>query len=169
MRHFPAAPWPTALKLTSGTGTLLLLLAWYATAKGVPPSGVTHGLGSIVIWLPPVLLFVALLFVVRGYDVDARGLHVRRLLWSTRIPLTGLTRVWHDPHAISGSTRVFGNGGMFAFTGWYGSDTLGRFQMFATDPTRAVVLQLPERTIIVSPAAPRAFVHHLREAFQATR
>lgn len=154
-----------ALKVTSGIGTLLLLAAWYGTATGVPPGGIAHSVLSVITWLPPVLLWVALLFVVRGYDVDARGLHVRRLLWSTRVPLKGLIRVWHDPTAVKGSTRVFGNGGMFAFTGVYGSDQLGRYRAFGTDLSRAVVLQLRGRTVIVTPAAPQDFVRYVSRAF----
>lgn len=169
MQYFPAAPWPTALKVTSGVGTLLLLAVWYGTATGVPPSGVAHSVLSIITWLPPLLLWVAVLFVVRGYDVDTRGLHVRRLLWSTRISLKGLVRVWHDPTAVEGSTRVFGNGGMFACTGIYGSDKLGRYRVFGTDLSRAVVLQLPGRTVIVTPAAPQDFVRCVSRAFDPER
>lgn len=165
MQRFPAAPWPTTLKVTSGVGTLLLLAVWYGAGLNVPADGVAHWVGTAVTWLPPLLLLGAALFVVRGYEVDPHALRVQRLLWSTVIPLQGLARVWQDPHAMRHTIKVFGNGGLFAFTGLYKSETLGRYRLFATDPAKAVILQLPGRTVVVTPEAPHPFVQFLSQAF----
>jgi hypothetical protein len=72
--------------------------------------------------------------------------------------------VW-DPQACKGSLRVIGNGGLFSFTGLFYSKALGRFRLYATDFSRSVVLTLADRVVVVTPAAPHAFVEHLRQRF----
>lgn len=131
----------------------------------VPPSGFAHLFGSAVSCVPPAIALFSALFLVRGYDVKDTRLYVRRLLWSTVIPLTGLARVWHEPEAVKCSARIFGNAGLFSFTGLYQSQALGRYRLFGTDPTRAVVLSLPHRVVVITPGAPEAFVQHLSRAF----
>ncbi|HXZ86218.1 MAG TPA: PH domain-containing protein, partial [Myxococcota bacterium] len=67
-----------------------------------------------------------------------------------------------DAQAMTGSMRLFGNGGLFSFTGLFQSRTLGRYRAFVTDPARAVVLRTARRVVIVSPAEPQAFVEAAR-------
>lgn len=95
--HFPAAPWPTALKVTSALASLLLLGVGYGAIRVVPPAGVARGVGIAVACALPGVALGSLLFVVRGYDVEVTRLRVRRLLWSTQIPLDGLTEAVPDP------------------------------------------------------------------------
>jgi hypothetical protein len=66
-----------------------------------------------------------------------------------------------DPEAMRRSLRLFGNGGMFGFTGWLRNRRLGVYRAFATDPARAVVLTLGQRKIVITPADPAAFVRAL--------
>src|SRR5216683_3190977 len=92
--HFRVAPWPTLLKAVSaGSCVVLLVVAWLA-AHATPRAGVAHWVGSAVAWIPVAVLLGALLFVVTDYELDDRRLAVRRLLWWTRVDLTGLTRVF---------------------------------------------------------------------------
>jgi hypothetical protein len=60
--------------------------------------------------------------------------------------------------ALRGAWRVFGNGGLFSFTGEFWSRKLGRFRALATDPERAVVLRWPKRTIVITPHDPQQFI-----------
>ena len=162
-RHFPAAPWPTSLKVVSFFGAIVLGAVSWAAYRVIPtPAGFTHKFGLGVALLPLALLIGCILFIVRGYTVDTAQLSVERLLTSTPVPLSGLSRVWADPAVCKGSLRVFGNGGLFSFTGWFYSKRLGRYRLFATDFRNAVVLKFPDRGVVVSPAAPHAFVEHLR-------
>jgi len=101
-------------------------------------------------------------FVVRGYLLDANALWIQRLGWRTRIPLSGLCSVAHDPGALRGSIRLCGNGGLFSFTGWFWSKALGRYRMFATDPKRAVVMVFETRRVVVTPDRPEEFVNQVR-------
>ena len=108
------------------------------------------------------VLFVALLFTVRGYSVTADALLVHRLFWKHRVPLAGLQSAQFDPKAMSRSVRLFGNGGAFSFSGWFRSKRLGNYRAFVTDPRRAVVLRFPNRTIVISPSNPAQFVSALQ-------
>jgi len=165
LRRFEAAPWTTVLKVVSSIGTVVLLGVSCALYRAIP-----HGtrvpfaetFGTLLLFVPFLILVGALLFIVSGYELDASALYVYRLCWRTRIPLDGLERAWHDPAAMCRSFRIFGNGGLFSATGLYQYATLGRYRAFVTDPRQAVVLRLPTRTIVLSPACPRTFLKHLK-------
>ncbi len=132
-------------------------------------AGFTHAFGVGVALVPLAVLAGAALFVVRGYAVDGSHLCVDRLVSRTRMPLAGLARVWTDPRACRGSLRIFGNGGLFSFTGWFYSRRLGRYRLFGTDLSRAVVLRWPDRVVVVTPTAPQALIDCLRERVAGVR
>ncbi|KEF41615.1 MAG: hypothetical protein ER33_10630 [Cyanobium sp. CACIAM 14] len=162
MRRFPVAPWPLSLQIVSGLGSLMLCGVAYAAWRAIPvPTGFTHTFGLGVAAVPLVVLVGALLFIVSGYRVDANALLIDRLLTTTHLPLAGLERVWAEPSVCRGSLRIFGNGGLFCFCGWFYNPRLGRYRLFATDWRKAVVLQFTDHVAVVSPASPQAFVDHL--------
>jgi len=168
MQRFDAAPWSTGLKVMSALGAGVLLAVSYTLYRAVPrgtkvPFAETFG--SLMVTVPVLILVVALLFVVTGYRLDADGLSVQRLLWTTRVRLEGLDRAWHDPSATCRSLRVFGNGGLFSVTGWFRNATLGRYRAFLTDPAKAVVMRSPTRVVVFSPADPSGFLATLKLSF----
>jgi hypothetical protein len=59
---------------------------------------------------------------------------------------------------MAGSIRVFGNGGLFSFTGLYQNKRLGSYRAYVTDDKRTVVVRLKEKTIVISPEFPDEFV-----------
>jgi hypothetical protein len=164
MQRFDAAPWPTSLKASSFIATVLLVGASYAVIRAIP-----HGtrapfaetFGTLIAFVPPLIALTALLYVVRGYELGPSGLLVQRLLWTTSVPLEGLSRAWHDPDVMRRSLRIWGNGGLYSVTGIYQNFALGRYRAFVTDPRQAVVLELPGRRIVISPADPSAFLQGL--------
>jgi hypothetical protein len=163
--HFPVAPWSTSLKVTSAVGTVLVLGAGIGAYRAIPvPTGFTHQFGLAVALILPAVLVGSLLFMVTGYAVEGAELYVKRLLSSTRISLQGLNRVWIEPAVCKGSIRVFGNGGLFSFSGWFYSRRLGRYRLFATDISRSVVLVLPARVVVITPAEPEVFIEHVRQS-----
>lgn len=147
-------------------GTLLTVGLGYVAYHAIPsPSGFTHyfGLGiALVLLAIPIFSF---LFSVTGYVVDGSDLYIQRPLWRSRLSIDGLSRIWLEPSACTGSIRIIGNGGLYSFTGLYQSPKLGRYRLFATDLTRSVVLVLPKRVIVITPATPQAFVDHLHHLF----
>jgi hypothetical protein len=104
------------------------------------------------------MLPVASLFVVRSYAIEFNELLIRRLLWTTRLPLAGLQSAEAVPDAMRGSLRLFGNGGMFSITGLFRNRALGNYRAFVTDLKKTVVLRFPKRTVVVSPENPEQFV-----------
>jgi hypothetical protein len=114
--------------------------------------------GALICGLTPVALS---LFLVYGYEVASRELRVRRLLWTTRIPLKELQGAWVDPEALKWAWKTVGNGGVFGWQGRFRSKRLGRFRALATDPARSVVLDFGRDKLIVSPDRPADLVRAL--------
>ena len=170
MRTFEAAPWSNSLRVVSGVSTIVLVAVviampgWLAHAARAP---FTAELRALLPFLPLAILAGALLFMVRGYELDGRSLLVRRLLWNTRVRLDGLQRAWHDPACMRKSMRIFGNGGLYSITGYYRNTALGAYRAFVTDRGRAVVLKTPARVVVVSPERPEQFLRALGERFPA--
>lgn len=166
MREFKAAPWPTALKVVSLLGTILVCGVTVAAIRVIPPvGGFTQRFGTGVACVPPAIIIFSLLFVVRFYRIEGGHLAITRLLWETTIPILGIHEAFHDPTAIKGALRIWGNGGLFGITGYYWNKALGRFRLFATDPRMAVVLKLHDRTVVVTPEDPDGFLQELRHRF----
>jgi len=150
------ASWGSPLKISTGLGTLVLLgvLPVSAGTFGRAPLWIT----ALVTLLPLVVLGGSTLFTVRGYRLSEKELLILRLGFTTRIPLRKLTTAKFAPEACDKSIRTLGNGGLFAFTGWYKNDTLGSYEMYATDLSRIVVLRFSRRTIVITPDQPEEFV-----------
>lgn len=156
------ALWGRPLKAVSAVATALLLGIAALEAVVLP----RHLLGGwpwlVATFLPLLILAGSLPFVVRGYVLSPGRLQVQRLLWRTEIPLESLSRAWASPEATSGSLRLFGNGGLFSFTGLFRNKRLGTYRAFFTDATRAVALELPGRNVVVSPESPAEFLAQLQ-------
>lgn len=158
-RH-PAAPWSSFLKGISIVVTLLLPGVSWLIASTVPMHA--PPMLRAVAALPLPILLAAVPFVVRGYEVRDGALYVRRLLWTTRVVLGELRDATTDPEAGAGSIRLFGNGGLFSFSGWFRNTKLGRYRAFVTDWQCAVVLRGSACTVVLSPADPAGFVRGLQ-------
>ncbi len=123
-------------------------------------------------WLPPAALRIlfwalilgSLLLSVNGFSVRDGRLWIHRLGWATTFDLAELSAFEANPHAMMGSVRLFGNGGMFCISGLYRNAVIGRYRAYVTHPDHAVVLEFGARKIVVSPDDPQAFVDALNEA-----
>lgn len=156
--RFPAAPWSGLLKGMSLIASLLLVGAGYTMLRTIPALGSLKLLSIMIACGLPAIALIALLFVVISCEVDGNQLRIRRLLWHTRIDLPSVQEVRVDPSASRGSIRTAGNGGLFSFTGYYRNPSLGSYEAYVTDWKHAVVVRLPQRVIVISPADPAAFV-----------
>jgi hypothetical protein len=156
------APWGRSLRAVSFLATALLLGIALLEAFAIP----RHLLGgwpwAAATFLPLLILFASLLFAVRSYSLENNMLRVRRLFWHTDISLNSLTSAWASPEAMSGSLRLFGNGGLYSITGIFRNARLGTYRAFATDPRCAVVLELSPRKVVITPEDPDSFVRHLQ-------
>jgi hypothetical protein len=147
--------------VVSALATLILLAVTLSVAIAVPEDAAAGVPRALVVLLGATVLLVSALFTVRGYEVGTEEVGVRRLLWTTRLSLAGLREAWADPSALARSLRLFGNGGLFSFTGLFWNRRLGRYRAFATDPRRAVVMRFGARSVVVTPDDPDAFVAEL--------
>jgi hypothetical protein len=150
---------------TAPWGKSLRFMSWFCVALGfiIPgavyftdQTGPTNWLSvGCLYWA---LLLGAALFTIRHYALRPNELVIQRLLWTTRLPLSGLQSAEFTPGVMRRSLRLWGNGGMFSITGWYRNRALGTYRAFVTDLNRTVVLRFPKRTIVVSPENPEQFV-----------
>jgi hypothetical protein len=172
MQFFDVAPWSTSLKLVSSIGVVILVGTSVVLFRTIPHAARAHfagTFGSYFLFVPLLILFFAILFVIKGYSVDAGNLYIRRLFWNTSISLDGLDKAWFDPSAMRESLRLFGNGGLLSITGIFQNTALGRYRAFITDTKYAVVLRSQSRVVVLSPANTAAFLEHLKTVFpQAT-
>lgn len=151
---FYRAPWGTSLVVTSIlTAALCLTLPWvFAFSQGP---------GKWLACALPLVPALSALFTIRGYGITDEAILIRRLLWTTRLPRTGLRVAEALPNAMSRSLRLCGNGGLFSFTGWYRKKTLGVYRAWVTDLRSTVILRFEKRAVVLSPADPNAFIRDL--------
>jgi len=154
------APWSRALRVTTVSSAVLLLLTMVCGIMTYPR--IPSRAALLLICLPSVILMTAIPFAIRGYVLTERAIIVKRLGWETTLPLTGLNSVGGDVEAMRGSLRLLGNGGLFSFSGEFWSRRLGRFRALATDPQRAVVLRYSKRTVVITPHDPQHFIVRAR-------
>jgi hypothetical protein len=154
------APWSRSLKTASRIAVAILL--------GIAVAGIVLMPARIplvrvfMVAVPVFFLMSALLFMVSGYSLTATALEVRRPLWTTTYALADLVSVAGDSEALRGSLRLFGNGGLFSFTGIFWNKKLGLFHAYGTDPERAVVLKFRTRMIVVTPDDTQRFIVRVR-------
>ncbi|BBM02809.1 PH domain-containing protein [Microbulbifer sp. GL-2] len=153
------APWSRQLKIISAiSAAMLLAIPLFLMTKAPPEHSI---LFSIALALPPTILLLGALFMVRGYVIQSNNLLVLRLGWKTTIPLQGLNKASADPESMQGSVRIFGNSGLFGYTGLFQNKKLGRYRAFATDQEKAVVLQFPTKTLVITPDRPERMAEML--------
>jgi hypothetical protein len=104
------------------------------------------------------ILLVTYLVSTREYVVGEGTLVVRKVMGSKSFELRGAS-VGRDALAFQGMTRVFGNGGFFAFDGLFYSSRLGFVRSYARNREHGVVVYLAGgRKLVLSPDDPEAFV-----------
>ncbi len=159
--RFFSAPWSPGLRVVTGLTCASLVVV---AALGLGLNDLPLGGRLTMLIAPPLFAAAGALFGVRGFEVMRPALLIWRPGWKTVIPLHDLRSVTVDAEATSRSIRWCGNGGFFAFTGWFSNKRLGRYRLFGTDPARAVVLEFPKRKVVVTPDDPQGLARCLREA-----
>jgi PH (Pleckstrin Homology) domain-containing protein len=154
------APWSGSLKTASRIAVIILL--GIAVAGIVLMPARLPWVRVFMVAAPACFLVSALLFMVSGYRLSATALEIQRPLWTTTYALAELVSVAGDTDALHGSLRVFGNGGLFSFTGIFWNKRLGLFHAYGTDPERAVVMKFRTRMIVVTPDDTQHFIVRVR-------
>jgi Bacterial PH domain len=157
-----SAPWSRSLRLVTAIAVIILFSVTLANLLTTPRLSLPARIALVS--APLLVLLVALLFMVRGYVVTESQIEVRRLGWSTVLPLAGLTAVTGEPDGMRGSLRLFGNGGLFAISGWFWKRGIGRYRAYATDPERAVLLRYRDGTkVVLTPHDVQHFIVRVRQ------
>lgn len=171
--HFKAR-WGAPLILMTLLATAMLVLVpvgcWMMldkigdfarSTKAAPPELLKFAM-LLMVFAPVVSVLICAFYMVRGYVVTDDSVIVLRLGWGTPLNLRRLISAEVDPEALKKSMRIFGNSGLFAFTGIYRNQKLGVFRVYATDASRAVVLRFSDRTVVVTPDDPQKFVAEVK-------
>ena len=132
-------------------GSSAVIRAWGMST--IPPWAVW-----LLVAVPLLTLVLSAAFMVRGYVLTEGFLSIKRLGWEKCLNLARLNSATIDPDALHRSTRIFGNGGFFSFTGWFRNKKLGVYHAYATDTQRAVVLRFADKIVVVTPDDPQKFV-----------
>lgn len=154
------APWSKELR--GRTIVSLIILVGVALSGVFARSQMPLAAAAALVGLPLLVIGVSLLCMVRGYVLTEDAIIIRRGGWDTRLPLAELRSVAGDVEAMQRSIRLTGNDGLFSFTGGFWSRKLRRYRALATDPSRAVVLRYPKRTIVITPHDPQHFIMRAR-------
>ena len=156
--HF-GAPWSRLVKTV--TSIVVAAVAVLSLLPYVAPTNAATRWAHLILLAT---LLVSLFLSVSGYSIRQGQLLVHRVGWATRFDLAKLSACEVNPHAMMGSIRLFGNGGLFCFIGWFRNGVLGNYRAYVTDPARSVVLRFGPRTIVISPDAPEAFALAVQDA-----
>ncbi len=159
--YFPAAPMSALIRgATVFTYALMIVIIGFGLFTG--PRELAVWTLSMVI-MPLGFMAIGPLFMVQGYTLERDRLRIQRLGWSSSVDLGDLRDFNIDSEAMKGGWRIYGNGGLFCFSGYFRSRKLGNFRPFVTDPKLSVVLRTARKTFIVSPEDPEGFVAALTE------
>lgn len=159
-----AAPTGTRIKvvtwlcfgLVAGFVIFNIALSRHLPARSFWPVALAPWSGLLIIG--PVWIFSR----IKAYRLTSGELRVVRVKRVNRFALAGLESVEHDKQAMKGAWKTIGNDGLGAITGSFRSKRLGKFEGLLTDAAHAVVLRWPDRTLVVSPERPGAFVAEVR-------
>lgn len=111
-------------------------------------------LGSVLV----LILGATYLVSTRQYEIGDGQLIVRKVMGCKSFELRGAS-VGRDALAFQGMTRVFGNGGFFAFDGLFYSRRIGFVRSYARNRDNGLVVVLAGGTkLVLSPDAPDAFI-----------
>lgn len=124
--------------------------------RSIPP--IVQWSGWLMAAIPVLAMIGSAIYMVKGYVLAGDYLVIERLGWQTRLNLAALTSATAAPNAVQGSTRLFGNGGCFAFVGWFRNKTIGSYRAYLTDARKTVVLRFVGKTVVISPDNPDKFV-----------
>lgn len=156
MRTRFRAPWDLRLTLITA-GILLLLLGLLYWHGGLIP--------TIITWS---IILGTSAFGVYGYSIQDGKLKILRLGWSKEIPLSSIDHVEAKPHAMMGSMRIFGIGGLFAYVGSFRNGILGSYKAYATHSANTVLIDTGGEQIIVTPDNPREFTEAINHKTGST-
>ena len=100
-----------------------------------------------------VTLFINFLYAPLGYEINPQNISIIRRVNSFVIPRSEILSI--EPLSddeMGRAWRLFGNGGMFGYTGWFSSSKQGRMRWFVSQRKNYIAITLQNhKKYIVSP------------------
>ncbi|MBL7766165.1 MAG: hypothetical protein JNJ58_08740 [Chitinophagaceae bacterium] len=106
------------------------------------------------------ILLVAWVYSPRSYEVNAQEILIHRKAGDYKISRDQLASVMPLSSEDMGQAwRMFGNGGVFGYTGWFSSRKIGKMRWFVTQRNNYILLTLKDgRKMVISPDDPKGFL-----------
>lgn len=145
---------------------VVCVLLFVVIGNGVVDPDYSQLKRSVMIGLPLLVVILAALHTVRGYEIDSDGIHVLRPIGRHCIA-RGPTRIDADPNALRWALRTFGNGGFFSFSGRFRLRDYGKARVWVTDVNQCLVIHSEQGVGVVSPAAGAAFIQRAQALLNA--
>lgn len=118
-----------------------------------------------------IVLFLLVLYRVKGYQLDHESLTVLRAFKPPVIPLNTIRSIEAvTAKELGAGVRTFGNGGFMGYTGRFYYKNIGHANLYVTDRSKQLMLTLnDDRKIIISPDDPPAFMKAFLELRKARK
>jgi len=137
----------TIFTLTVVVGTLVWTLSMTGSFGAVLSGAI--GIGCIV----PCFAFVPI-----RLHLDDKGLHLKKAIGSTDIPLHAVRSVESiAPSVLDGSIRTFGSGGFLGYLGHFKNKRLGHYIMYATELRHLLKVETDRKVYVFSCRAAERF------------
>lgn len=98
-------------------------------------------------------LLVLFLYMPQKYLVSKEELIIKRIIGDFKVDKKNILKVIHpDRSYLSFVVRVFGNSGLFGYTGYFWNKSFGKMHWFVTQRKNYVVIDTgAKRKIVISP------------------
>ncbi len=152
--RYPAAPMDRPIKIVTGL-TLSVCVAMFVAQFWIRPL-IIPGLIILVISIGCYLRSPV------AYEMSSGNLTVALVWGSLVFPSVSSCRVIGKK--MESTTRLWGNGGLFAATGWFWNAQHGKFRAYLSSsrPENMVMLETAGAKVLVSPADPGAFAEAIK-------
>jgi len=103
-------------------------------------------------FLMSIIIFM-FLYMPQKYIVSKEELIIKRIIGDFKVERKKILKVIHpDRSYLSFVVRVFGNGGLFGYTGYFWNKSFGKMHWFVTQRKNYVVIDMgTKRKIVLSP------------------
>jgi len=99
------------------------------------------------------LLLILFLFMPQNYLISDKELIINRIIGNFKVDKKNILKVIHpDRSYLAFVIRVFGNSGLFGYTGYFWNKSFGKMHWFVTQRKNYVVIDMgAKRKIVLSP------------------
>jgi hypothetical protein len=138
-----------------GLAALMVVIGGVAMALRQIGGGLLAWVGAGFLWFAWRIKSDAELLWLEVVD----GVLTVRMRWQReRVPLAGATARRLTPEETAHLERLATTGGVVAGSGGFESHLLGEIDLYASDLAHAVLIEIPERRLVVTPDDPEGFV-----------